>query len=149
MVRWYAVILLQIVMVSPGTHLAKNHESQSRAIECHKNYSKTRIPESLCNHRVNLKTHSKTRYYSLLKDSEIKIYSFYCQAQQRLKEICIIKQLPQEQPQKLHKQGILQKHLQTDQSIFASYGANAKNYFASLGIFMRQGCRGNKITGNG
>ena len=24
------VILLQIVMVSPGTHLVKNHESQSR-----------------------------------------------------------------------------------------------------------------------
>ena len=27
------VILLQIVMVSTGTHLVKNHESQSRAIE--------------------------------------------------------------------------------------------------------------------
>ena len=27
------MILLQIVMVSPGTHLAKNHESQSRTIE--------------------------------------------------------------------------------------------------------------------
>ena len=25
-----AVILLQIVMVSPGTHLVENHESQSR-----------------------------------------------------------------------------------------------------------------------
>ena len=28
-----AVILLQIVMVSPGTYLVKNHESQSRAIK--------------------------------------------------------------------------------------------------------------------
>ena len=28
-----AVILLQIVMVSPGTHLVKNHESQSRTNE--------------------------------------------------------------------------------------------------------------------
>ena len=28
-----AVILLQIIMVSPGTHLVKNHESQSRTIE--------------------------------------------------------------------------------------------------------------------
>ena len=28
-----AVILLQIIMVSPGTHLVKNHESQSRIIE--------------------------------------------------------------------------------------------------------------------
>ena len=29
----YSVILLQIVMVSPGTHLVKNHEPQSRTIE--------------------------------------------------------------------------------------------------------------------
>ena len=28
-----AVVLLQIIMVSPGTHLVKNHESQSRTIE--------------------------------------------------------------------------------------------------------------------
>ena len=27
------MILLQIVMVSPGTHLVKGHESQSRTIE--------------------------------------------------------------------------------------------------------------------
>ena len=28
-----ALILLQVVMVSPGTHLVKNHESQSRTNE--------------------------------------------------------------------------------------------------------------------
>ena len=28
-IRYIAVILLQIVMVSPGTHLVKNHESLS------------------------------------------------------------------------------------------------------------------------
>ena len=28
-----SLILLQIVMVSPGTHLVKNHESQSRTNE--------------------------------------------------------------------------------------------------------------------
>ena len=41
-----------------------------------------------------------------------------------------------------------QKNLQTDQSFFASYGTQAMNYFASLGIFMRQRGRmqGNKIT---
>ena len=27
-----AVLLLQIVMVSPGTHLVKRHESQSRTV---------------------------------------------------------------------------------------------------------------------
>ena len=32
-VKPLAVILLQIVMVSPGTHLVKNHESQSRTNE--------------------------------------------------------------------------------------------------------------------
>ena len=29
----FSVILLQLVMVSPGTHLVKNNESQSRTIE--------------------------------------------------------------------------------------------------------------------
>ena len=55
--------------------------------------------------------------------------------------MCAIKQQPQEEPQKSHIQDILQKHLQIDQSIFVSYGMHTTNYFASLGIFMRQGCR--------
>ena len=54
--------------------------------------------------------------------------------------MCAIKQQPQEQPQKSHKH-ILQKHLQIDQSIFVSYGMHTTNYFASLWIFMCQGCR--------
>ena len=29
----YSVILVEIVMVSPGTHLVKNHESKARTIE--------------------------------------------------------------------------------------------------------------------
>ena len=33
---------------------------------------------------------------SVLKFTEIKVYSFYCIAQQRLKEICVVKQQPQE-----------------------------------------------------
>ena len=58
------VILLQIVMVSPGTHLVKNHESQSRT---NKSQSKTKIPKlkmlgPLCNQTVNL----KTLHYSIL-----------------------------------------------------------------------------------
>ena len=35
---------------------------------------------------------------------------FFCKAQWRLKEICVFKQQPKEQPQKSHKQDILQKH---------------------------------------
>jgi len=48
---------------------------------------------------------------SLLQFTEMKIYSFYHQVQQRLKDICVIKKQPQEQPQKSHKQDILYKHL--------------------------------------
>ena len=60
-----SVILLQIVMVSPGTRLVKNHESQSRIVESElKNMSPW---VNLCNHTVNLKTDSKTLYYSLRK----------------------------------------------------------------------------------
>ena len=87
---------------------------------------------------------------SVLKFTEIKVYSFYCIAQQRLKEICVVKQQPQERLQKSHKQDVLQKHLQTDRSIFASYGTPVINYFvsfcwASLCVW-DAGRRGNKIT---
>ena len=59
------MILLQIVMVSPGTHLVKNHESQFRK-------KKPRSPRGkmlgcLCNQLVNLETDAKMLYYSLLK----------------------------------------------------------------------------------
>lgn len=72
--------------------------------------------------------------------TEIEIYSFYCyKAQQRPKEICVVKQQPQEQPQKSHERDIQQKHLKIDPSIFfASYGTHVMNYFASLGIFVHQ-----------
>ena len=42
-------------MVSPGTHLVKNHEFQSRMLG------------PLCDQTVNLKTDSKALYYSILK----------------------------------------------------------------------------------
>ena len=71
---------------------------------------------------------------SVLQFTEMKIYSFCCKPQQWLKEMCSVKQQPQEQPHKSHKQNILQKHLQIDQSI-------TKNYFLSSGIFIRQGRR--------
>ena len=77
----------------------------------------------------------------MLQLIEIKIHSFYCQEQQRLKEICAVKQHPQEQPQKSHKQSILQKHGQIDQLTFASFGTDTTNYFVSLRIFMCQGHR--------
>ena len=50
------VILLQKVMVSPGTDLVKNQESQS-----------TTCSWPICNQTVNMKTDSKTPYRSILK----------------------------------------------------------------------------------
>ena len=92
----------------------------------------------LCNQIVNLKTDSQN---SVVKFAEIKVYSFCCKAQQRLKEICVVKKQPQKWLQKSYKQDILQKHLQSAQSMFASYGTHAIKCFASLRIFIRQGCR--------
>ena len=64
------MILLEIIMLSPETHLVKNHESQSRTIESQ--FKKTRSFKlkklgSLCNQAAN----------SLSQFSEIKTYSFY------------------------------------------------------------------------
>ena len=83
------VILLQIVMVSPGTHLVKNHESQSRTIysQFKKMCPKLKMLRPLCNQTVNLKTDSKTLYYSILKLKYSE--SFYFKAQQRPNERCI------------------------------------------------------------
>ena len=65
-----SVILLQIVMVSPGTHLVKSNESQSRTIESQlklKTSPKLKMLGPLCNQTVNIKTDSKTLYFSILK----------------------------------------------------------------------------------
>ena len=58
-----SVLLLQIVMVSPGTHLVKNHES--RPITNPSQIKKKGvILRPLCNQTVNLETDAKTLYYS-------------------------------------------------------------------------------------
>ena len=58
------MILLQIVLVSCGTHLVKNHESQSRTNETQlKKKSEIENAWDVCNQTVNL----KTLYYSILK----------------------------------------------------------------------------------
>ena len=63
------VILLHIVMVSPGTHLVKNHESLSRTDVSHfkKMTTKLKMLGPLYNQTVNLKTDLKTLYYSIMK----------------------------------------------------------------------------------
>ena len=58
------VIFLQIVIVSPGTHLVKNHESQTRTIQSQ--FKKQRVFKIenawafVCNQTVNLETDFKT-----------------------------------------------------------------------------------------
>ena len=120
------MILLQIVMVSPGTDLVKNEESQRRSIECQcKNTSALGL---ICNHTV-----SKDRLQnSVVQFTEVKIFSFYCRSQQRLKEICAVKQQPQEQPHKSHKWDILQKPLQFEQSITKKLFPCASFFFTGL-----------------
>ena len=64
------MILLQIVMVSPKTHLVKIHEFQvqNQWVLVKKKMSlKLKMLGPLRDHTVNLKTDSKTVYYSLLK----------------------------------------------------------------------------------
>ena len=67
-----SVLLLQIVMVSPGTHLVKNHES--RPITNQSQIKKKGVMlRPLCNQTVNLETDAKTLYtvnwYATLNNS--------------------------------------------------------------------------------
>ena len=59
----YSVILLEIVMVSPGTHLVKNHESYRPEPLS----SKLKTLGTVTRQSLNLKTDSKPLYHSLLK----------------------------------------------------------------------------------
>ena len=57
-----SVLLLQIVMVSPGTHLVKNHESWPITNQSQIEKKKGVILRPLCNQTVNLETDAKTLY---------------------------------------------------------------------------------------
>ena len=59
----FSVILLEIVMVSPGTHLVKNHESYRPEPVS----SKLKTLGTVTRPSLNLKTDPKTLYHSLLK----------------------------------------------------------------------------------
>ena len=66
----FPVILLQMVMVSPGTHLVKTRQSLSIINESQLKKSKSpklKMLEPLCNQTVNMETDVKSLYYSLLK----------------------------------------------------------------------------------
>ena len=99
-----------------------NYESQLKKMSL-----KLKMLGPLCNQTVNLKTDSKTLYYSILKLK----YSphFWCKAQQRLKEIT-----------HCETTAMLHKYTGYDWSIHRSIFAYF-NYFASFWIFMRHGHR--------
>ena len=68
------MILLEIVMVSPGTHLVKNHESQPRTMKLSSKPTTSKLKKlgSSCNQVV---TESEDRLQnSLSQFTEIKIY---------------------------------------------------------------------------
>ena len=68
------MILLQIVTMSSGTYLVKNHDSQSRTNDSQlkKQLSpKLKMLGPLCNQTVNLKIESKTIYYSFLNFKQL------------------------------------------------------------------------------
>ena len=61
------MILLQIVMLSPGTHLLKIMSPCPEPVKEKKMSPTLKMLGLLCNETVNLKTDSKTLYYSILK----------------------------------------------------------------------------------
>ena len=130
-------------MVSHGNHLVKNHESHART-----NESQFKKQWVLNWKYLDLYVTKQLIWLqnSVLQFTEITIYSFYCKAQQRLKEICVVKQKPREQPHKSHEQCILQKrHLMVDRSIFASY-AEAYELFGFPGDFYGSGTQDTEVS---
>ena len=131
-------------MVSHGTHLVKNHESQART-----NESQFKKQWVLNWKYLDLYVTKQLIWLqnSVLQFTEITIYSFYCKAQQRLKEICVVKQKPREQTHKSTEQYILQKrYLMVNRSIFASLYAEAYELFCSPRDFYRSGTQDTEIT---
>ena len=116
---------------SSGTHLVKNHESMSRAIESQFQTSPWVL---FCRQTPTL---------TVLQFIEITICSFYCQAQQRLKETHMYESLnnSHKNSHRNHTNRISTK-TSSDQTIdLCVVRDQTTNYFASLGIFMRQGRR--------
>ena len=69
-IQWFCYKIQVVILVSPGTHLVKNHESLSITNESQ--FKQTRIPKlkilgPLYNQTINLYTDAKTINYSLLK----------------------------------------------------------------------------------
>ena len=69
-IQWFCYKIQVVILVSPGTHLVKNHESLSITNES--KFKQTRIPKlkmlgPLYNQRINQEKDAKTLNYSSLK----------------------------------------------------------------------------------
>ena len=131
-------------MVSHGTHLVKNHKSQART-----NESQFKKQWVLNWKYLDLYVTKQLIWLqnSVLQFTEITIYSFYSKAQQRLKEICVVKQKPREQTHKSTEQYILQKrYLMVNRSIFASLYAEAYELFCFPRDFYGSGTQDTEVS---
>ena len=137
-----SVILLQMIMVSPGTHLAKKKlrvQVQNHWVPVQKTMThKLIFGGPLCNHADNL------------SEDKFQNWSKLCATVKWNKKTpSIVKQQLQEQPQKSHELDILQKHLQfTDRSLHCT-GRMPWIIILRLWHFLcirDAGCGGNKIT---
>ena len=88
-------------------------------------------PEPSSPSSKNYKSEIENAWAFMLPD----IYKImFCKVQRRLKEICVVKQQPQEQPQKSYEQDILQKHLRVDRSLRPIRDA-CHDFVILLGVF--------------
>ena len=121
----------------------KHHESQSRTNESQ--LRKQRVLQWKCLD-LNITKQLIWHQNAVLQFTEIKIYFFYCKPQERLKEICVVKQKPREQLHKSQEQCILQKrHLMVNRSLLASY-AEAYELFSFLGDFYGSGTQDTEVS---
>ena len=134
--------LLQIGIVSPGTHLVKNHESQSMPASTNKSHFKKQwvVHWKICFclyvkiQTVNLKTLSPKRETVLhVQYTEIYLESLYFNAQQRLLKWSLVNN-SHNIYHRNHMNRIFYKNTSSDRSTDLWF-----NYFAFWGIFMRQG----------
>ena len=138
-----SVLLLQIVMVNPGTHLVKNHESRPITNQSQIKEKKGVILRPLCNQTVNLETDAKTLYYSSL------IYIYIYSPSKYLKHkklICNFKQRPEKSHNRMFYQKIFKSFSHSLHPTKGGIPHDVMNYFVSLRIFYASGTQDAEVT---
>ena len=131
-------------MANPETQLERSHESLSKTIE-------SQLEKQQVTAGLNVTTQSVQGQTPKLCITvywlEIEIYSFYCQVQQKLKEIWDVNDI-HKNSHRNHTHRIFYKNIlrSINQSLHSTGCMHTTNYFATLGIlYIRDaGRRGNK-----